>query len=64
MGIHDGHRERMRERFEQFGGNGFTDHELLEMLLYYEIQTRKPMRYLMSSEALLHGYLILILRAL
>ena len=40
MGIHDGHRERMRERFEQFGGNGFTDHELLEMLLYYAYPRR------------------------
>ena len=33
-------RERMRERFEQFGGNGFTDHELLEMLLYYAYPRR------------------------
>lgn len=33
--IHSGHRERMRERFRQsFDLNGFSDHEVLEMLLY------------------------------
>lgn len=35
--IHAGHRERMRKRFLQEGGEGFADHELLEMLLYYAI---------------------------
>lgn len=35
MGTHDGHRERMRERFRQYGGESFEKHELLEMLLYY-----------------------------
>lgn len=40
MGVHDGHRERMRERFEHFGGSGFTDHELIEMLLYYAYPRR------------------------
>ena len=34
MGIHDGHRNRMRERFLQEGADGFSDHEILEMLLY------------------------------
>lgn len=34
MSIHDGHRDRMRERFLQTGADGFTDHEILEMLLY------------------------------
>lgn len=33
MGVHDGHRQRMRQRFEQQGDDGFHDHELLEMLL-------------------------------
>lgn len=33
MGVHDGHRERMRQRLEQQGDDGFHDHELLEMLL-------------------------------
>ncbi len=36
-GIHDGHRERMRERFKQTGFDGMQEHEMLEMLLYYSI---------------------------
>lgn len=35
MAIHDGHRERMRERFLQTGFEGMEDHEALELLLYY-----------------------------
>lgn len=35
--IHSGHRERMRQRFLKEGGEGFHDHELLEMLLYYAV---------------------------
>lgn len=38
--LHDGHRERMRERFERAGAASLADHELLEMLLYY-IQPRR-----------------------
>ena len=37
MGVHDGHRERMRERFLKSGLDGFADHEVLELLLYYAI---------------------------
>lgn len=37
MGIHDGHRERMRERFFQHGLENFNEIEALEMLLYYAI---------------------------
>lgn len=41
MGIHDGHRERMRKRFlensEENRLKGFADHEALELLLYYAI---------------------------
>ena len=37
---HDGHRERMRERFLNAGGNAFADHELLETLLFYAIPRR------------------------
>lgn len=37
--LHDGHRERMRARFCA-DPNGFADHEILEMLLYY-IQPRR-----------------------
>lgn len=37
MGIHDGHRERMRRRFLAGGLSGFSDHEVLELLLFYAI---------------------------
>lgn len=33
---HDGHRERMRKRFKESGNfKGFSEHEILEMLLFY-----------------------------
>ena len=32
---HDGHRQRMRERFAQNGFRGFAAHEVLEYLLFY-----------------------------
>ena len=35
--VHDGHRNRMRERFCQNGFEGMHDHEILEMLLYYSV---------------------------
>ena len=37
MGVHDGHRDRMRKRFLENELNGFADHEALELLLYYAI---------------------------
>lgn len=37
MGIHDGHREKMRKRFLKGGLDSFADHEALELLLYYAI---------------------------
>ena len=33
MGIHDGHREKMRQRFLKGGLEPFADHEALELLL-------------------------------
>lgn len=34
--VHDGHRERMRRRFRETGSfDGFSDHEIIEMLLFY-----------------------------
>lgn len=39
-GIHDGHRNRMRERFWVSGFNAFQPHEILEMLLFYAIPRR------------------------
>ena len=40
MGIHDGHREKMRQRFMTGGLDSFADHEILELLLYYAIPRR------------------------
>ncbi|MCI2056168.1 MAG: DNA repair protein RadC [Oscillibacter sp.] len=37
MGLHDGHREKMRERFLLGGLDSFADHEALELLLFYAI---------------------------
>lgn len=34
---HTGHRERLRKRFDQSGLKGFSDHEVLELLLTYAI---------------------------
>lgn len=39
-GCHDGHRQRMREKYIRCGEEGFEDHELLEMLLYYCVSRR------------------------
>ena len=36
-GIHSGHRERLRERFRSEGLSGFSEHEVLELLLTYAI---------------------------
>lgn len=37
VGIHAGHRERMREKFLLYGRDVFHTHELLEMILYHVI---------------------------
>ncbi len=37
MGLHDGHRERMRQRLLKNGMNSFADHEVLEWLLFHSI---------------------------
>ena len=35
--IHDGHRNRLRERYERSGLEDFADHEIIELLLTYAI---------------------------
>lgn len=40
MGIHDGHRERMKNRFMEHGLDGFNDHNVLELLLFFAIPRR------------------------
>lgn len=37
---HEGHRQRMKERFLTNGLEGFSDHEVLELLLFYAIPYR------------------------
>lgn len=37
MGLHDGHRDRLRKRFIEEGAEGFAAHNLLELLLFYAI---------------------------
>jgi DNA repair protein RadC len=44
MDVHDGHRQRRKELFYANGPDGFADHELLEMLLFYAIPRRDTNR--------------------
>ncbi len=37
MGIHDGHRNRLKKRFLENGLNGFEDHNILELLLFFSL---------------------------
>lgn len=40
MGLHDGHRQRKKQQFLQHGLDGFADHEVLELVLFYAIPRR------------------------
>ena len=40
MSIHDGHRERLKKRFREEGLDGFTEFQILELLLFYIIPRR------------------------
>ena len=35
--MHDGHRDRVRERFAKTGFDGMASHEIIEMLLFYSV---------------------------
>lgn len=35
--VHKGHRKRMKQRFREEGLNGFNDHQVLELLLYFAL---------------------------
>lgn len=37
MGIHEGHRQRMKARFADTGLDGMNDHNVLELLLFYAL---------------------------
>ncbi len=39
-GMHDGHRDRLRDRFVKNGADSIETHEMLEMLLFYSIPRR------------------------
>lgn len=57
---HDGHRERLRQRFRSAGLDAFAPHEALELLLTYAIPRRdvKPIAYqLMNRFGSLHAVL-------
>lgn len=38
--MHDGHRGRLRKRFQEEGLDGFQPHNILEMLLFYSVPRR------------------------
>ena len=40
MGVHDGHRARMKARFVRNGLDNFDDHSVLELLLFYAVPRR------------------------
>lgn len=40
MGVHDGHREKMKQRYRTGGLESFADHEVLELLLFFAIPRR------------------------
>ena len=40
MGVHDGHRERLKSRFCEHGIDSFNDLNALELLLFYAIPRR------------------------
>lgn len=39
-GAHDGHRERLRERFAKAGADALSDHEVLELILFAPLPRR------------------------
>jgi hypothetical protein len=53
MGVHDGHRKRLKTQF-LIHGEDFHDHQLLELLLCYAIPRgrERPAHALLTSSAL------------
>ena len=35
MSVHEGHRQRLKQRFADHGERVFDDHQLLELMLFY-----------------------------
>ncbi len=58
MGLHDGHRQRLKNRFLSQGLEGFEDHNVLELLLFYSIpqkDTNEIAHLLLKEFGSLHG---------
>jgi len=54
----EGHRQRLRDRFSKTGCSGFSDHELLEILLFHAIvrkDTKAPAKALLNRFGSLHA---------
>ena len=57
---HDGHRDRMRKKYMEYGAEIFEPHEMLEMLLYYAIprkDTNKTAHELINTFGSVSGVL-------
>ena len=52
MSVHDGHRQRMKQRFLRHGAENFDDHHLLELLLFYALprQDVNPIAHALLAE--------------
>ena len=58
MGLHDGHRNRLKNRFLNEGLTNFVDHNVLELLLFYSIprsDTNEIAHELLNKFGSLHG---------
>lgn len=58
MGIHDGHRKRVKEKFIEFGLDSFSDVEVLEFLLFFAVprkDTNEIAHHLLNQFGSLHG---------
>lgn len=58
MGVHDGHRDRLRERFLNEGLESFEPHNVLELILFYCIprkDTNETAHALIERFGTLHG---------
>lgn len=56
--LHKGHRERMRQKFVDFGAESFLEHELLELALFYpipRINTNETAHELIRNFKNIHG---------
>lgn len=50
--LHKGHRQRMKEQFVHYGAEPFSDHQLLELLLFYAIPRKdtNPLAHRLINE--------------